>query len=84
MVIRGPAAPAAQLAAQHSQAFESWYAHVPGLKVVVPSTPKDAKGLLKTAFRDDNPVIFIEHERSTTSRARSRTRSTTSPSASPT
>jgi pyruvate dehydrogenase E1 component beta subunit len=50
------------VAAQHSQALESWYAHVPGLVVVMPSTPKDAKGLLKSAIRDDNPVIFMENE----------------------
>jgi pyruvate dehydrogenase E1 component beta subunit len=62
MVMRGPSGAAAQVAAQHSQAFESWYAHVPGLVVVMPSTPKDAKGLLKSAIRDDNPVIFMENE----------------------
>src|SRR5512139_3085269 len=62
MVMRGPSGAAAQVAAQHSQAFESWYAHVPGLVVVMPSTPKDAKGLLKSAIRDDNPVIFLENE----------------------
>ncbi len=50
-----------QLSAQHSHSLEGWYAHVPGLKVVVPATPYDAKGLLKTALRDENPVIFIEH-----------------------
>jgi len=62
MVIRGPSGAAAQVAAQHSQALESWYAHVPGLVVVMPSTPKDAKGLLKAAIRDDNPVVFMENE----------------------
>ncbi len=62
MVMRGPSGAAAQVAAQHSQAFESWYAHVPGLVVAMPSTPKDAKGLLKSAIRDDNPVIFMENE----------------------
>lgn len=62
MVIRGPGGAALQLAAQHSQAFESWYAHIPGLKVVMPATPADAKGLLKSAIRDDNPVVFIEGE----------------------
>ena len=61
-VFRGPGGSALQLAAQHSQAFESWYAHVPGLKVVMPATPADAKGLLKSAIRDDDPVIFIEGE----------------------
>jgi pyruvate dehydrogenase E1 component beta subunit len=62
MVMRGPSGAAAQVAAQHSQAFESWFAHVPGLVVVMPSTPKDAKGLLKSAIRDDNPIIFMENE----------------------
>lgn len=62
MVIRGPNGPAHQLAATHSQALESMYAHVPGLKVVLPGTPKDAKGLLKSSIRDDNPVIFMESE----------------------
>ena len=61
-VFRGPGGAALQLAAQHSQAFESWYAHIPGLKVVMPATPADAQGLLKSAIRDDNPVIFIEGE----------------------
>lgn len=62
IVFRGPGGAALQLAAQHSQSFESWYAHVPGLKVVMPATPADAKGLLKSAIRDDNPVVFIEGE----------------------
>ena len=62
IVIRGPGGPAAQLAAQHSQSMETYFYHVPGLKVVRPSTPADAKGLLKSAIRDDNPVIFIESE----------------------
>ncbi len=62
MVVRGPGGAAHQLAAQHSQSIESWYAHVPGLKVVAPSTPYDAKGLLKSAIRDDDPVIFFEGE----------------------
>jgi pyruvate dehydrogenase E1 component beta subunit len=62
IVFRGPNGAALQLSAQHSQAFESWLAHVPGLKVVSPGTPHDAKGLLKSAIRDDNPVIFFEGE----------------------
>ena len=62
MVIRGPGGPAHQLAGQHSQSMEVYFYHVPGLKVVRPSTPRDAKGLLKSAIRDDNPVIFIESE----------------------
>jgi pyruvate dehydrogenase E1 component beta subunit len=62
MVIRGPGGAAHQLAAQHSHSLESWYCHVPGLKVVAPSTPYDAKGLLKSAIRDDDPVIFFEGE----------------------
>ncbi len=61
MVIRMASGAGSQLGAQHSQSLEGWYAHVPGLKVVCPSNPHDAKGLLKTAFRDDNPVIFVEH-----------------------
>jgi pyruvate dehydrogenase E1 component beta subunit len=61
-VFRGPGGSALQLGAQHSQAFESWYAHIPGLKVVMPATPADAKGLLKSAIRDDDPVVFIEGE----------------------
>ena len=62
IVFRGPTASAGQLAATHSQAFESWYANCPGLKVVVPSNPYDAKGLLKAAIRDNDPVIFMESE----------------------
>ena len=62
IVFRGPGGAAHALAAQHSQALESLYTHVPGLKVVMPSTPADAKGLLKAAIRDDNPVVFIESE----------------------
>ena len=62
MVIRGPGGPGAQVAAQHSQSMEAYFYHVPGLKVVRPATPRDAKGLLKSAIRDDNPVIFIESE----------------------
>ncbi|HEY0969940.1 MAG TPA: pyruvate dehydrogenase complex E1 component subunit beta [Gemmatimonadales bacterium] len=62
MVFRGPNGAALQLSAQHSQAFESWLMHIPGLKVVTPGTPYDAKGLLKAAIRDDNPVIFLEGE----------------------
>src|SRR5574343_1020690 len=62
MVFRGPTGSAGQLGAQHSQNFENWYANTPGLKVVVPSTPYDAKGLLKSAIRDNDPVIFMESE----------------------
>jgi pyruvate dehydrogenase E1 component beta subunit len=62
MVFRGPSAAAGQLGAQHSQAFESWYANCPGLKVVCPSNPYDAKGLLKAAIRDNDPVVFMESE----------------------
>jgi pyruvate dehydrogenase E1 component beta subunit len=61
-VVRMPSGGGAQRAAQHSQMFESWYAHIPGLKVVMPATPYDAKGMLKSAVRDPNPVLFIEHE----------------------
>jgi pyruvate dehydrogenase E1 component beta subunit len=62
IVFRGPGGAALQLGAQHSQAFESWYAHIPGLKVVAPATAADAKGLLKSSIRDDDPVIFLEGE----------------------
>ncbi|MEO9485561.1 MAG: pyruvate dehydrogenase complex E1 component subunit beta [Ekhidna sp.] len=62
IVFRGPTGNAGQLSQQHSQNFENWYANTAGLKVVVPSNPYDAKGLLKTAIRDDNPVIFMESE----------------------
>ena len=62
IVFRGPTASAGQLGATHSQALESWYANCPGLKVVVPSNPYDAKGLLKSAIRDNDPVIFMESE----------------------
>jgi len=62
MVFRGPTGNAGMLSSQHSQNFESWYANTPGLKVVVPSNPYDAKGLLKSAIRDDDPVIFMESE----------------------
>ncbi|HEX8651460.1 MAG TPA: pyruvate dehydrogenase complex E1 component subunit beta [Pyrinomonadaceae bacterium] len=63
IVFRGPGGSAYQVSSQHSQAIESWYAYFPGLKVVMPSTPADAKGLLKSSIRDNNPVIFIEQER---------------------
>ncbi len=63
IVFRGPNGPAGQLAATHSQSFESMYAHIPGLKVVTPYTPYDAKGLLKAAIRDDDPVLVMESER---------------------
>ena len=62
IVFRGPNGAALQLGAQHSQAFESWLAYIPGIKVVTPGTPYDAKGLLKAAIRDDNPVCFLEGE----------------------
>lgn len=62
LVVRTPSGGGAQRGAQHSQMFESWYAHIPGLKVVMPATPYDAKGMLKAAVRDPDPVLFIEHE----------------------
>ena len=62
IVFRGPNGAALQLGAQHSQAWESWLAHIPGLKVIAPGTPYDAKGLLKSAIRDENPVCFLEGE----------------------
>jgi pyruvate dehydrogenase E1 component subunit beta len=62
VVFRGPNGPAARVAAQHSQDYTSWYSHVPGLKVIAPSNAADAKGLLKAAIRDPNPVIFLENE----------------------
>ncbi len=62
LVIRGPQGGGIRLAAQHSQSLEAWFAHIPGLVVIAPSTPYDAKGLLKAAIRDDNPVIFLEHK----------------------
>ncbi len=62
LVLRAPDGIINQAAAQHSQCIEAWFAHIPGLKVVIPSTPADAKGLLKAAIRDDNPVIYFEHK----------------------
>ncbi len=62
MVFRGPSGAAARVAAQHSQCYAAWYSHIPGLKVVMPYTAADAKGLLKAAIRDPNPVIFLENE----------------------
>ena len=62
IVFRGPNGAAARVAAQHSQCYSAWYAHVPGLKVIAPSTPADAKGLLKAAIRDPNPIVFLENE----------------------
>jgi pyruvate dehydrogenase E1 component beta subunit len=62
IVFRGPSGAALQLGAQHSQAWESWLSHIPGLKVVAPATPADAKGLLKAAIRDNNPVLVLEGE----------------------
>lgn len=62
MVFRGPNGAASRVGAQHSQCYASWYSHVPGLKVIMPYTAADAKGLLKAAIRDDNPVVFLENE----------------------
>ncbi len=62
IVFRGPNGPASRVAAQHSQDYSSWYSHIPGLKVIAPSTAADAKGLLKAAIRDPNPVVFLENE----------------------
>ena len=62
IVFRGPTGNAGQLGSQHSQNFENWFANTPGLKVVVPSNPYDAKGLLKSSIRDNDPVIFMESE----------------------
>lgn len=62
MVVRAAEAAGLQLGAQHSQNLEAWFSHVPGLKVIAPATPADAKGLLKSAIRDNNPIIFLEHE----------------------
>ena len=62
IVFRGPNGPASRVAAQHSQDYSSWYSHIPGLKVIAPSTAADAKGLLKAAIRDPNPVMFLENE----------------------
>lgn len=62
MVMRAPSGVGLQLGAQHSQNFESWFMHCPGLKLALPATPADAKGLLKTAIRDPDPVVFLEHE----------------------
>ncbi|PIU32719.1 MAG: alpha-ketoacid dehydrogenase subunit beta, partial [Syntrophobacteraceae bacterium CG07_land_8_20_14_0_80_61_8] len=62
MVLRAPQGAGIGVAAQHSQSLEAWFMHVPGLKVAIPSTPYDAKGLLIAAIRDDNPVVFLEHK----------------------
>ncbi len=62
MVVRAPGGAGLNAGPQHSQSLESWFAHVPGLKVVMPATPHDAKGLLKSSIRDDNPVVFLEHK----------------------
>ena len=80
-VFRGPGGSALQLAAQHSQAFESWYSNVPGLKVVMPATPADAKGLLKSAIRDDDPSCSSRARCCTTPRAKCPRESTSCPSA---
>ena len=64
LVVRAPFGAGGGIAAQHSQSFEAWFNHVPGLKVVAPITPYDVKGMMKTALRDDNPVMFFEHKRS--------------------
>ncbi len=64
MVVRAPFGAGGGVAAQHSQSFEAWFNHIPGLKVVAPITPYDVKGMLKAAIRDDNPVMFFEHKRS--------------------
>ena len=61
-MFRGPNGAAARVAAQHSQDYSAWYSHIPGLKVIAPYTAADAKGLLKAAIRDPNPVIFLENE----------------------
>ena len=61
-VLRTPAGAGTGAAAQHSESLENWFVHVPGLKVVMPSTPADAKGLLLASIEDDNPVIFVEHK----------------------
>src|SRR5271170_7737359 len=63
LVIRAPVCGGIGLGAQHSQSLEAWFVHVPGIKVVMPATPGDAKGLLKSAIRDDNPVLFLEHRK---------------------
>src|SRR5207247_6397778 len=62
IVFRGPNGPAARVAAQHSQDYSAWYAHVPGLKVIAPYSAADAEGLLKSAIRDPNPIIFLEND----------------------
>jgi pyruvate/2-oxoglutarate/acetoin dehydrogenase E1 component len=62
LVIRTPEGSGIGFAAQHSQSFEAWFMHVPGIKIVIPSTPYEAKGLLKASIRDDNPVLFVEHK----------------------